>query len=398
MALNNHSNKINLVIELSSFDKGGLEKVVLDSALMLSRERFNITVVSIGKVGLLGQIAEKSGIDVIELNQDDKLIQYENILIAKKIDIALSHFSRFGYQLFRKLRIKNITYIHNVYAFLAGEALQNFVNDDRYVDRYISVSPNATKYAISKIGLAKSKIVTVPNGLLLSDHSRRLESVQRLKRSLFDLKDDDYVFLNVASYNLHKGHYLMADAMSMLLKKRSDIKILCIGNVIHQAHIDQFRKYLVSEGLSHHILMPGHFENIEAFHQMTNAFLLPSFIEGWSIAMNEAMFYQKPMILTNTGGASEVISNSDIGVIVENEFGDILNLDSTHLDELGYNTRKFKTSEKLASVMAEFADNREIWEERGKVGRDKILARYNMQDVADQYSFVIESIFSSLHA
>lgn len=386
--------KINIVIELSTFDRGGLEKVVLDSALMFNRTHFDITVVSIGRVGLLAEYAKKNGIDVIELNEVDKVGQYRNILVSKKIDIALSHFSRFGYALFQELGIRNITYIHNVYAFLSGDVLNNFIKDDIHVDRYISVSPNATRYAVSKFGISADKIETIPNGLCIDEHINRLGSVPQLRREQFRLKDDDYVFLNVASYNLHKGHYLMADAMRILLRKRTDIKILCIGNVIHQSHIDEFQSYLKAEGLDSNILMPGHFENVEAFHLITDAFILPSFIEGWSIAMNEAMFYEKPMILSNTGGASDVITNSDLGIVVENEYGDILNLDSALLDELGYNTRNYKTSQNLASAMEEFAENRDIWKTRGMLGRDKIVEGYNMQDVANKYSSVIESVLN----
>ena len=171
-------------------------------------------------------------------------------MVSKKIDIALSHFSRFGYALFQELGIRNITYIHNVYAFLSGDVLNNFIKDDIHVDRYISVSPNATRYAVSKFGISADKIETIPNGLCIDEHINRLGSVPQLRREQFRLKDDDYVFLNVASYNLHKGHYLMADAMRILLRKRTDIKILCIGNVIHQSHIDEFQSYLKAEGFN----------------------------------------------------------------------------------------------------------------------------------------------------
>ena len=297
----------------------------------------------------------------------------------------MSHFSNVGYRVFRKLGIPNITFIHNVYAMLRGEALDNFIANDAFVDRYISVSQLATDYAVGKLGIAQEKIETIPNGLIFDEHQHRFEKSQPINRADFGIAENDYLFLNVASYNLHKAHYLMADAMRLILKKRSDIKILCVGNTKYPPHIDQVRADLAHWGLDKHILMPGYFEDVASFHKASDAFLLPSLIEGWSIAMNEAMFYEKPMILSRTGGAPQVIENNDIGMLIPNEYGDITNLDSYVLDSIGYDRRHYQTTPYLASAMTSFADNRIHWRERGRLARQKILERYNFSDVVQRY-------------
>jgi glycosyltransferase involved in cell wall biosynthesis len=279
-----------------------------------------------------------------------------------------------------------------VYAFLDDKMIEKIKSFDKYIDKYVSVSNNATKYAIEKLGLDESKIVTIPNGLIIEEHEERLRNSTKINRSDFGLKDDDYVFLNVASYNLHKGHYLMADAMKKIIQKRGDIKILCIGNVIMESHFEQFSEYLKKNNLQNNILMPGHFTNIEAFYDICDAFLLPSFIEGWSIAMNEAMFYEKPVILSDTGGSNQVIENNDIGILLKNEYGAITNLDCKLLDHLAYDTRNFSTSDELASSMIKFADNSEFWKMCGKKGKEKILNLYNFNNVVSKYEDIIIKI------
>ena len=119
----------------------------------------------------------------------------------------------------------------------------------------------------------------------------------------------------------------MADAMRYVLRRRSDIKILCVGNVVVPQHFEALRSYLREQGLAGHILLPGYYENVEDPLRIADAFLLPSFIEGWSIAMNEAMFYGKPMILSDIGGAAEVIDNSDTGLLLPTEYEDFTKLD-----------------------------------------------------------------------
>lgn len=376
--------KIVAAIELSNFDKGGLEKVVLDCAVDFRRCGVEPIIISCGEIGHLGSIAREQSIETIKLPAADGDAFYENLLKDRKVDIAMSHFSHRGYRVFRKLGIPNITFIHNIYAMLRDKALSDFIDADQYVDRYISVSGLATDYAVEKLGLDRAKITTIPNGLIIDEHLRRQDQPSA-DRANFGVRDSDYLFLNVASYNLHKAHYLMAEAMRLILRKRDDIKILCVGNVIYPPHIDRLKGDLAEWGLAEHMLMPGYFDDIAPLHKMADAFLLPSLIEGWSIAMNEAMFHGKPLIMTETGGAPEVIVDSDIGLLVPNEYGVVTNLDSQMLDRIGYDQRTFQTAPYLANAMVRFADSSDYWRRQGLKGRDKIMANFNFSDVTDRY-------------
>lgn len=386
--------KINLLIELDTFDKGGLQKVVLDSAVRFNKDIFEVTIVSINGGGHLAEMAKQQNIVVYELPLIGKEKAYKKILRERNINLSNLHFSHFGYPLLKDLNIPNITFIHNVYAFLRNKALQDFIDSDKYVDLYISVSNNCTKYAVSKLGIKESKVITIPNGLIIDEHQKRQENAMPLKRNDLGLLENDYVFLNPASYNLHKGHYVMIDAMKKIIKTRQDIKILCIGNIIYKPHYDELVSYLKRSGLDQYIILPGYVTGIETIYPIVDAFLMPSFIEGWSIAMNEAMFYKKPLLMTDTGGACDVIENSDIGILIENEYGDTINLYSESLDDMAYNQREFKISQHLANAMIEFADNKEYWKNAGEKGYTKIIEKYNFDNVVKQYEDIFIDLIS----
>ena len=117
--------------------------------------------------------------------------------------------------------------------------------------------------------------------------------------------------------------------------------------------------------------MLGYISKIENIMPIVDACIMPSFIEGWSIAMNEAMFYGKPLIMTDTGGASEVIENNDIGILIPNEYGASDLLDRTTLDKLAYKPHHYKISSMVADAMIAFADNHEYWKKAGEKGRRK---------------------------
>jgi len=389
------SDRLRVVIELSSFDKGGLEKVVLDQALSFDPVGFEVVIVTPGKLGHLATVAERQHLRVEKLPEVGGKRAYKALLQSIQPDVAISHFCEFGYPLFHELNIPNVTFIHNIYAFMPNEIRENFIKNDRYVTRYISVSPKASIFASENLGVLSEKIITVPNGLIIEEHENRLRHSPRIDRSYFGLNDRDYVFLNPASYNLHKGHYVMANALKKILRVRDDIKILCIGNTIYPPHVSELTRYIKENGLEHHMLMPGYYDAIEDPMRIADACLMPSFIEGWSIAMNEAMFYGKPLILTNTGGAEEVIENNDIGILIPTEYPDYRRLTSPLLDELAYKPRQYRIEEDLVNAMIDFADNRQKWAAAGLRGREKLLRLYDFNGAMRRYETVLSEVVRS---
>ena len=97
--------KLGVLIELGSFDKGGLEKVVLDSAIAFDPKRFEVTIVTPGKVGHLGTVARDAGARVVGLPPENLLGAYGQLLKELQIDVAMSHFSDLGYPLFAQHKI-----------------------------------------------------------------------------------------------------------------------------------------------------------------------------------------------------------------------------------------------------------------------------------------------------
>jgi glycosyltransferase involved in cell wall biosynthesis len=383
---------LRVLVELGAFDKGGLEKVALDSTRALHEAGVPALIVSIGKLGELAAVARAAGLCVEGLPAENAERAYARLVKDFRPTLAISHFSTFGYRLLARRGVPVVSFIHNVYAFMDVTQRARFAADDRYVARYISVSQAATRYATACLGINAARVTTIPNGLDLDEYARRAATARPTGRAALGIAPDDYVFLNVASYNLHKGHYVMAAAMRHLLRQRRDIRIVCIGNVVHPAHVAGLQAYLREQGLVEHMLMPGYMPRVEDWFAMADAFLLPSFIEGWSIAMNEAMYFARPMVLTDTGGASEVIEDSDTGILVPNEYGDPTALDCALLDRLAYDTREFRIADDLAQAMARLADHRSEWAEAGARGREKLRARYGLSETAARHRAVLERV------
>ncbi len=383
---------LRVLVEVGSFDKGGLEKVVLDSTLALHHAGVPTLIVSVGPLGILASAARAAGLQVAGLPSRGAARAYARLLRDFAPTLAVSHFSTFGYNLLARRGVPVVSFIHNVYAFMDAAQRARFAADDRTVAHYVAVSAKAAQYATARLGIDPARITVVPNGLDLEQTARRAAAARPVDRAALGIADGDCVFLNVASYNLHKGHYVMAAALRLLLSHRQDIRIVCIGNVVHPPHLDGLRAYLRAHGLAAHMLLPGYAEDVAGWFAMADAFLLPSFIEGWSIAMNEAMGFARPMILTDTGGAAEVIEDEDTGILIPNEYGEVTALDSTLLDRLAYATRDFRIAADLARAMERIAGDRPGWAAAGLRGRAKLQARYGMSAISARHRAVLDAV------
>lgn len=372
-----------ILIETASFDTGGLERVVLDSAIIFKEIGFEVTIFCTGPIGLLAKEASSEGLNVLRVRSKATLIFH---ILINRPDVTISHFATYGYSIFNFFRIPNITFIHNVYAFLDKEKKDEILKNDKYVSRYISVSNAATRYAVEKLKLKADKIKTIPNGIIVEKHALEENLASEMTFPLLGhIKTDDFVFLNVAAYNLHKGHYLIVDALKQVIKKYPNAKVICIGSTVYEPHLADLKRVIKEEGLEKNLLLAGYFPNTAPFYLRANCFLLPSFIEGWSIAMTEAMFYKIPMILTETGGASEVIHNEDVGILIPNEYGDVANLDLELLNQLSYTPQSYKTTYDLIAAMMDMIENSLDWREKAVASRSKVLGSYNFRNVIKMY-------------
>ncbi|MBX9578563.1 MAG: glycosyltransferase [Chthoniobacterales bacterium] len=390
---NKKDEKLSMLIELCSFDKGGLQQVVLDSAIEFKNRGHYPIIITSGVIGHLGEKARQAGIEVVKISSNNP-IRLQQLIDQHNPAISFSHFSSDGYRLYQKNKIPNITFIHNVYAILSPDQRNEFIANDKYVNKYISVSDKAAEYAASNLGISSDKIVTIPNGLKIEEDFNNKNGISEYTREDFNLNNNDYVFINPASYNLHKGHYLLASALKRVINKHENVKVLCLGNEVYLPHLKELKQHLKKQRLENNFLMPGYFANIKDIFKFSDAFILPSFIEGWSIAMNEAMYYGKPMICTDTGGASAVIEENDIGILIPNEYGDSKFLSCNLLNDLAYSPRDYKTTELLAQAMCNFVENKKQWTKSGLLGRSKIIKCYNYNLVIEKYLTVVEQVLN----
>jgi glycosyltransferase-like protein len=111
-------------------------------------------------------------------------------------------------------------------------------------------------------------------------------------------------------------------------------------------------------------------EQLPPLYALCDILALPSRMEGWGLALMEAMAMEKPVVATSVGGIPELVKDGETGYLVE--FGDVLGL-----------------SEAIAKLIEDPA----LRDEMGRKGRDSVK-EYTWASTADKTLRLYQSMKS----
>jgi glycosyltransferase involved in cell wall biosynthesis len=108
-----------------------------------------------------------------------------------------------------------------------------------------------------------------------------------------------------------KGQQHLISAISLLRERGVDVQLLLVGTGDREAALGQQVRDL---GLEDQVELAGFVEwtQMPDLYRGSDVFVLPSYNEGMSIALLEAMATGLPVIVTNTGGALELVEENGL--------------------------------------------------------------------------------------
>jgi len=129
--------------------------------------------------------------------------------------------------------------------------------------------------------------------------------------------DEKFIITTGASrITARKGIKYLIEAIKILSPKYSNIFLKAMGDGDEKENLKKLAKEL---GLEKNVEFIGRIprENTSPYYQEASIFVLPSFNEGMSNAMLEALASGLPLIATDTGGTKELLENGKNGFIVK---------------------------------------------------------------------------------
>jgi len=227
-------------------------------------------------------------------------------------------------------------------------------------------------YMISHVrwafGLPPDKLVMVPNGVNFEAYAAENKEDLSQFRNRFALPQEKIV-LFVGRLVHEKGAHVLVNAVPKVLEK-VNAKFVIVGNGYMR---DQLSDLVRGMGLAHKVMFTGFVddETLRKLQKCADVSVVPSLFEPFGIVALEAMAAGSPLVVSDTGGLSEIVSHEEDGVKVY----------AGNPDSLSWGITRVLTDQGFANRL------------RANAHR-KVQEKYNWDTIARQTKTVYEAVLS----
>lgn len=304
---------------------GGLQRVVVDLAKGLDKNRFLVSVCALRDGGPLEKELRDEGIEIIIIPQSHQGTDYLRFI-----------------KLYRILRERQplIVHTHNTEPLIDGvlaalmarvpvrvhtDHARSFPDKKRYmfaewllshfINQFVAVSEKTKSDLIRFEKISDGNIKVILNGVP-GNHNKILVDKGNKKLTLGINNSRTPILGVVARLTYQKGISFLLDAIQLLVKEYPAILLLVAGQgdelEVLQAHAKKLR-------IEQHVMFLGARHDVPELLQLLDIFVLPSLYEGLPLVLLEAMDAGLPIVCTNVGGICEAVQEGINGLVVSSE-------------------------------------------------------------------------------
>lgn len=292
-----------VIMLVDAFHDGGVERVVIDLCLNFRQAGIQCKILVAKDGGRSAAEARSHGIDVMELHQNTEALRSA---LAKSVNaVAITHHCYFSLDSFREAGIPVLEVIHNAYYWQRGNrSIADMRRND--ICHFIAVSGFVAKFSTEELGIDAARLSLINNGLNNLDLIR--PPLDLLRKNRLETRSAP-VLLHIANLHPQKNHRLIVKSFARIKQKYPDARLVMAGSM--DGYPDIFSKLnedIERLGVSGSVTLAGALSRRDLSKLMasTHVGILPSVLEGFSIATLELSFFGLPAILSATGAAQEL--------------------------------------------------------------------------------------------
>lgn len=247
--------------------------------------------------------------------------------------------------------------IHETEAWLTYEAWKVVCCSD-YMVQHI-------KWAF---GLPTDKLMMIPNGVNIEAYKKNEKEDLARFRNKYALPEEKIV-LFVGRLVYEKGVHVLVNAAPKVLEK-TNAKFIIVGNGYMK---DQLLNIVNSTGLAHKVMFTGFVDDdtLRKLQRCADVSVVPSLFEPFGIVALEAMAARSPVVVSDTGGLSEIVNHDVDGAKVY----------TGNPDSLAWGITRVLTNEQYANTIRTNA-------------YQKIQEKYNWEKIGQQTKNLYENVLA----
>lgn len=257
----------------------------------------------------------------IKLNNIKTYKQLKEIIDSTDFDIIHCHTPMGGVLTrlaARNVRRKNTTVIYTAHGFhfYKGAPIVNWLlyyPVERWLARYTDVLITINKEDYSRAKKFKAKSIEYVPGVGIDTNKFNEILVNKTKkRSEIGIGENSFIVLSVGELNKNKNHETIIRAIAQL--GNPDIYYVICG----EGPLANYLRNLARElGVANQVKLLGFRTDIAEVSKVSDVFAFPSFREGLSLSLMEAMTSGLPVICSNIRGNSDLVEEGKGGYLIK---------------------------------------------------------------------------------
>lgn len=310
---------------IETLDAGGAEKVLVDIVNHLPEE-FESIVCCLKTSGIMAHRFVKNNLKIIELNKrngnDFKLVfKLRHLLVKHEIDVVHAHnWNTFCESILACILSKGskriIHTIHGYHFDYPNSLYGQFKKRIRhFIEKLLSfrsykictVSNEIKRYIENEIQIKGSKIEVVLNGIDVD-----ADAPYSISTSVINNKNNFFSLCFVGRLAVVKNLYTLLNAMKIIRKSISSIRLFIVGDGPERISLEAYAQEI---GIDDCVIFLGYRDDVKSILRSMDVLILPSFYEGISVALLEAMSCGRPVIASQVGGNVETVIHNETGLL-----------------------------------------------------------------------------------
>jgi len=180
--------------------------------------------------------------------------------------------------------------------------------------RWIAVSDFGRRQIVQDFRIENpDEVEVIRNGVELAPRAQRaFDEPPEETRATLGLEPEVPVAISVGRLSSGKGHDVLIGAVQKLADSHPQLHVLIVGEGEERARLQAM---VDSAGLGARVRLLGRRGDVQSLLHAANVFVLPSRTEGTPFALLEAMANRVPVIASRFGGADEVVSHRQTGLL-----------------------------------------------------------------------------------
>ncbi len=214
----------------------------------------------------------------------------------------------------RRHKDQKVIYTAHGFHFYKGAPVKNWLiyySIEKLCSRNtdVLITINTEDYNLAKNKLKAKETHYIPGVGINTEVERLPEGSVKEFRDKLGIKADEALLLSVGELNKNKNHIFVIKALGMLSEKRPELKwqyYICGQGGLKE----ELGTYIRENGLSERVHLVGFTNEIKSFLASADLFIHPSFREGLSVALMEAIAAGVPVICSDIRGNRDLAARN----------------------------------------------------------------------------------------